>query len=99
MPLILFPINTERMSLVSANVSLPKQTRTGFSSISYLSIVLTLFLLFGGAYKLSSKYKKTNKNKFQEGKFNIPGFLAKVPGKNTGSEMRPGFGNIGELFP
>ena len=104
--LLLYPISeypvTEPISAKINNpnsVDPPEQTGTGPSTISYLPIALTLILLFGGGYKLSSKYKKTNKNRFQEGKFNIPGFLAKVPGKSTGSEVRPEFETIGEAVP
>ena len=100
--LLLYPISeypvTEPISakINPYSVNPPEQTGTDPSTISYLPIALTLILLFGGGYKLSRKYKKTNKNRFLEGKFNIPGFLAKVPGKSTGSEVRPEFGNIGE---
>lgn len=78
------------------NVNPTEQTGTNLSTINYLPIALTLFLLFGGGYKLSSNYKKKNKNRSQEGKFNIPGLLVKVPGKSIGSEVRQGFGNVGE---
>jgi len=100
--LLLYPISeypvTEPISAKINNpnsVSPPEKTGTGPSTIGYLPIALTLILLFGGGYKLSSKYKKTNKNRFQEGKFNIPGFQAKASDKSTASEVRPGFGNIG----
>jgi len=73
-----------------------EQTRTDSSTISYLPIALTLFLLLGGGYKLSRKHKKMKKNRYQEGKFNTPGLLVKVLGKSIGSGVRPEFGNIGE---
>jgi uncharacterized membrane protein len=102
--LLLYPVSeypvTETISARINNnpnsVNPPEQTRTDPLTISYLSIALTLFLLFGGGYKLSSKYKKTNKNRFQEGKFNIPGLLVKVLGKSIVSGVRPGVGNIEE---
>ncbi|WP_231585685.1 winged helix DNA-binding protein [Methanosarcina sp. WWM596] len=101
--LLLYPVSeypvTEPISAKMNNpnsMAPPEQTGTSSSTISYLPIAFTLIILFGGGYKLSSKYKKTNKNRLQKGKFNIPGFLAKVPGKSTGSEVTSGFGNIGE---
>lgn len=61
---------------------------TDYLPISYLSIVFVLILLLGGGYKFSSKHKNTNKNKFQERKFDIPGILVKVPGRSTGLGVR-----------
>lgn len=78
------------------NVNPSEQLRTDPSTISYLPIALTLFLLFGGGYKLFRKHKKINKNTFQEGKFNIPGLLVKGLGKSIGSGVGPGFGNLEE---
>jgi len=77
------------------SVNPPEQTSTGPSVISYLPIALVLILLFGGGYILSSM-RKNEKNTSQEGKFNIPGLLVKVSGKNIGSGVRPGFGNLEE---
>ena len=73
----------------------PEQTSAGPSTISYLPIALALILLFGGGYIRSSMRKK-EKNTFQEGKFNIPGLPVKVSGKNIGSGVIPGFGNLEE---
>lgn len=78
------------------SVNPTEQTRTESSAIRYLPIAFTLFLLLGGGYKISRKHKKTKKNRFQEGKFNIPGLLVKVLGKSIGSGVRPESGNIGE---
>ena len=101
--LLLYPVSenpvTETIADKTNNlnsVNPTEQTRTDSSTIRYLPIALTLFLLLGGGYKLSRKHKKMEKNRFQEGKFNIPGLLVKVLGKSIGSGVRPEFGNIGE---
>ncbi|AKB74893.1 hypothetical protein MSLAZ_1632 [Methanosarcina lacustris Z-7289] len=76
------------------SVNPSEQNRTGPSTISYLPIALTIFLLFGGGYKLFRKHKKINKNTFQEKKYNMPGLLVKGLGKSIGSGVSPGFGNL-----
>ncbi|AKB74898.1 hypothetical protein MSLAZ_1637 [Methanosarcina lacustris Z-7289] len=100
--LLLYPVSknptTETISTRIDNhnsVNPPEQTSAGSSVISYLPIALALLLLFGGGYILSSMRKK-EKNTFQKGKFNIPGLLVKVSGKNNGSGVIPGFGNLEE---
>ena len=99
--LLLYPVSeypvTETISakMNPNSVNPPEQTSAGPSVISYLPIALALILLFGGGYILSSMRKK-EKNTFKEGKFNIPGLLVKVSGKNIGSGVIQGFGNLEE---
>jgi len=71
------------------NVNPPEQTGTGPSTVGYLPVAFALLLLLGGGYKFSRKNKNMNKNRFQEEKFNMLGLLVKVPGKSTGSGVRP----------
>lgn len=78
------------------NVGSTEQTRNDSSTIRYLPVALMLFLLFGGSYKLSRAHKKMQENKFQEGKFNISGFLEKALGKSSGPKVKSKFGNIRE---
>ena len=73
-----------------------EKTGTDSSTIRYLPVALTLFILLGGGYKLSRKHKKMQENKFKEGKLNMPGLLVKVLRRSTGSGAGPEFGKIGE---
>lgn len=101
--LLLYPVSeypiTETIADKMSNLNSAdptEQARTRSSTIKYLPVAFTLFLLLGGGYKLSRKHKKMEKNRFQEGMFNVPGILVKVFGKSVGSGVRPEFGNIGE---
>jgi Uncharacterized membrane-associated protein/domain len=80
------------------NVNPAKETKTDSSTISYLGIVLMLFFLIGGGYKLSRKHKEMKKTRFQAGNFDTFGLLAKVLGKSPGSGMKSEFGNIEETI-
>jgi uncharacterized membrane protein len=100
--LLLYPVSKNQVTKTADKTSSldgvepTEQTGTDFSTIKYLSVALTLFLMLGGGYKLSRKQKKIQEKKIQEGEFNIPGLLGKVLGKSTGSGMGPKFGNIEE---
>ncbi len=99
--LLLYPVSVNPVTeiipdeindLNSANPT--EQTRPEFSAVRYLPVAFTLFILLGGGYKLSRKYEKMNKNRFQEGKFNTSGILKKVVGEGVISEVGSEFGNI-----
>jgi len=100
--LLLYPVSknqvteTSDKAIILDNANPGERTGNDSSTIRYLPVALTLFLLLGGSYKLSRKHKKMQENKFQEGKFNILGLLAKVLRRNTGSETGSEFGKIGE---
>jgi uncharacterized membrane protein len=100
--LLLYPVSKNQVTetLDKANIldnaNPAERTGNDSSTIRYLPVALTIFLLLGGSYKLSRKHRKMQENKFQEGKFNILGLLAKVLRRNTGSETGSEFGKIGE---
>lgn len=95
-PVSEYPVTETILDEINHNsVNPPEQTSAGSSVISYLPIALALLLLFGGGYILFSMRKK-EKNTFQKGKFNIPGLLEKISGKNNGSGVIPKFGNLEE---
>jgi uncharacterized membrane protein len=73
-----------------------EKSRVDSSTISYLGIILVLFLLLGGSYKLSRKHKKTSKKRYQERKFDKSGFISKVAGKSLGSGIKSEFQSNGE---
>lgn len=97
--LLLYPVSeypvTETVSAKIKDpdsVDPPEQTSppiTIYLPASSLSIAFVLLLLLGGGYKLSSKHKNMNKNKFQEGELDMPGTPGKVSDKSTGSGLRP----------
>lgn len=100
--LLLHPVSKNQVTETADNTNnldsadSTEQTGTDSSTIKYLPVALTLFLLLGGSYKLSRNHKKMQENRFQEGKFDRPGVLGKVLGRSTGSGVGPKFGNIGE---
>lgn len=100
--LLLYPASKNQVVGTADRVSNPdsagstEQTGNDSSTIKYLPVALVLFLLLGGSYKFSRAHKKVRENKFQEGKFNLPGFLEKALGKSTGPGVKLEFGNIGE---
>lgn len=100
--LLLYPVSknqvteTSDKAIILDNANPAKRIGNDSSTIRYLPVALTLFLLLGGSYKLSRKHKKMQENKFQEGKFNMLGILAKVLRRSTGSEAGPELGKIGD---
>lgn len=101
--LLLYPVSENRVTeTIAARMNSPdsvnptEQTITDTSTVSYLSVALTLFLLLGGGYKLARKHKKMKKSRSQKGRFSTFGLLVKILGKNTVSGMKPEFGNIGK---
>lgn len=101
--LLLYPVSENRAveaigdkSNNINNVNPAEKIKTDSSTISYLGMALMLFILIGGSYKLSRKRKEMKKIRFQAGKFDTSGLLAKVLGKSQGSEVKSEFGNIGE---
>ena len=100
--LLLYPVSKNQVMKTSDkanildNANPAERTGNDSSPIRYLPVALTLFLLLGGSYELSRKHKKMQENKFQEGKFNMLSFLAKVLPRSTGSGAGPKFGKIEE---
>lgn len=78
------------------NVNPAEKTRIDYSTISHLGIILVLFFLLGGSYKLSGRHKKTSKKRSHERKFDIYGFISKVLGKSLGSGIKYEFQSTGE---
>lgn len=72
--LLLYPVSENPVTgenaakIDNSNSELDEQSKTDFSTISYLLIAFMLILLLGGGYKLSRKHNKIEKNAFQEGK-------------------------------
>jgi uncharacterized membrane protein len=100
--LLLYPVSKNQVTETADRVNNldiagpTGQTRNDSSTKRYLPVAFTLFFLLSGGYKLSRAHKKMQGNKFQNGKFNMPGLLVKIFGKSTDSGVGPNLGNIGE---
>ncbi|MCC4770989.1 MarR family transcriptional regulator [Methanosarcina sp. DH2] len=100
--LLLYPVSENTVTEATAarinNPDSVNPTGTGndSSTISYLPVVLTLFLLLGGSYRFSRRHKKMEKNRFQKEKSNTSGLLEKILGESIGYGVKPELGSIRE---
>ena len=81
--LLLFPVseNTAKEPVakttnVNSGDSAGRTTLNGFTNLNYLPVILALFLLAGGSYKLFKKNKNLKFQEFRERKPGISGFMA-----------------------